>query len=87
MQNEVNTVQATGTSPTGATNAAQPAPHARWYAGVTGYQWLILAVASAGWIFDAFEGQVFNITRNQLLTDLLHCSATDPAVKHYATCS
>lgn len=83
MQNEVNTVQATGTSPTGATNAAQPAPHARWYAGVTGYQWLILAVASAGWIFDAFEGQVFNITRNQLLTDLLHCSATDPAVKHY----
>ena len=41
-----------------------------WYAGVTRYQWLVLVIASAGWMFDAFEGQVFNITRGQMLADL-----------------
>ncbi|MGE3818722.1 MAG: MFS transporter [Isosphaeraceae bacterium] len=43
----------------------------RWYAGVTRAQWLVLAIASAGWVFDTFEGQVFNITRGQMLADLL----------------
>jgi MFS family permease len=46
--------------------AAQP-----WYAQVTRYQWLVLAIASAGWVFDAFEGQLFNITRQDMLRDLL----------------
>ncbi|HET6576486.1 MAG TPA: MFS transporter [Fimbriiglobus sp.] len=42
-----------------------------WYAEVTRYQWLVLAVASAGWVFDAFEGQLFNLTRDQMLSDLI----------------
>ena len=42
-----------------------------WYADVTRYQWLVLVIASAGWMFDAFEGQVFNITRGQMLADLM----------------
>ena len=42
-----------------------------WYAGVTRYQWVVLAVASAGWVFDAFEGQLYNLTRTQMLADLL----------------
>ena len=42
-----------------------------WYAGVTRYQWLVLIIASAGWVFDAFEGQVFNITRDDMLRQLL----------------
>lgn len=42
-----------------------------WYSGVTRYQWLVLAIASAGWVFDAFEGQVFNLTRGDLLRELL----------------
>jgi MFS family permease len=49
-------------------------PSPPWYAGVTRYQWLVLAVASAGWAFDAFEGQVFNLTGDQLLTDILRTS-------------
>ena len=55
----------------------------RWYHGVTRYEWLILAIASAGWIFDAFEGQIFNITRQQLLGDILQGGATPSAIKHY----
>src|ERR1044071_463226 len=43
----------------------------KWYQGVTGYQWLVLIVASLGWIFDAFEGQLYNITRGDMLPDLL----------------
>ena len=49
---------------------------ALWYAGVTRYQWLVLAVASAGWVFDAFEGQLFNLTRGQMLPELLGPDAT-----------
>ena len=31
----------------------------RWYDGITRYQWLVLLIASLGWIFDVFEGQIF----------------------------
>ncbi len=47
------------------------APLRPWYAEVTRYQWLVLAIASAGWMFDAFEGQLFNLTRGDLILDLL----------------
>ncbi len=53
----------------------------RWYAEVTGYQWLVLTIASAGWVFDAYEGQIFNITRNQMLSDILGKSGAE--VKQY----
>jgi len=46
-----------------------------WYRGVTAYQWLVLALASAGWIFDVYEGQVFNITRKRLLNEVLAVEA------------
>jgi len=52
-------------------NSPDPAPAAPWYAGVTRYQWLVLAIASAGWVFDTFEGQIFNLTRGDLFNDLL----------------
>ena len=55
----------------------------KWYHGVTRYQWLILIIASAGWVFDVYEGQIFNITRNQLLADVLKVSTSDPLIKKY----
>ena len=54
-----------------------------WYRGVSGYQWLVLALASAGWVFDIYEGQIFNITRVPLLTELLAVSHDDSAVADY----
>lgn len=53
----------------------------KWYHGVTRYQWLVLIVASLGWVFDAFEGQIYNLTRADMLPDLLHVPAGDPLVK------
>ncbi len=52
-----------------------------WYAEVGRYEWLLLAIASAGWFFDVFEGQIFNLTSGQLLPDVLHCAAGDPIVR------
>lgn len=58
----------------------KPAP---WYAEVTGYQWLVLVIASAGWIFDVYEGQVFNITRGDMLKELLASSDASGGVKFW----
>ena len=53
----------------------------KWYSGVTRYQWLVLVIASAGWMFDAFEGQVFNITRGQMLADLMGSESSTERIR------
>jgi MFS family permease len=58
--------------------------NAPWYAGVTRSMWLVLAIASAGWIFDVYEGQIFNITQAELLSDILGVPQSSPDVKYYA---
>ena len=50
--------------------ANSPVPTA-WHHGVTRYQWLVLAIAAAGWAFDAFEGQLFVLTRPDLLKEII----------------
>ena len=42
-----------------------------WWKGVTRYQWLVLVIASLGWIFDTFEGQIFVTSMNEMMTSLL----------------
>ena len=59
------------------------APPTRWYHGITAYQWLVLALASAGWVFDVYEGQIFNITRDDLLRDILPKPVTKAAIDYY----
>ena len=51
--------------------AAELSDDKPWYAGVTRYQWLVLAIASAGWVFDQYESQVFVITKDQVLAEVL----------------
>src|SRR5690242_15784820 len=41
-----------------------------WYSGITGYQWLVLVIAAAGWTFDQYESQIFVITKDYMLPDL-----------------
>lgn len=62
---------------------AKSSPSGKWYEGVTRYQWLILLIASAGWVFDVYEGQIFNITRVQLLTEILGVPMGDPLITKY----
>lgn len=53
----------------GAKNAA--ATNLKWYQGVTSYQWLVLFVCSAGWMFDIFEGQIFVASMRDAMPQLL----------------
>jgi MFS family permease len=61
------------------------APESRpWYAQVTAYQWLVLVVASVGWIFDIYENQIYIVTRGATLTQLLGVADPQHAlVKYY----
>ncbi len=63
------------------TESTSPPNSTKWYAEVTRYQWLVLTVASLGWIFDAFEGQLYNITRADMLPELLKVAGDHPDVK------
>ncbi len=54
-----------------------------WYRGIERYQWIALAIAAAGWIFDVYEGQIFNITRNEMLSDILGTEPDAAGVKQY----
>lgn len=54
-----------------------------WYSGISRYQWLVLLIASLGWIFDVFEGQLFVVTSNRALADLLGEQATRETIAYY----
>lgn len=54
-----------------------------WYAGITSYQWIVLVIASLGWIFDVFEGQVFVASMNEAMPSLLPTGTSSAAVQLY----
>lgn len=56
----------------------------RWYDGITRYQWLVLAIASFGWVFDVFEGQLFAVFKSQTMADVLGVSEQDALVDWYS---
>src|SRR5436190_15834467 len=55
---------------------------APWYEGLTRYHWLLLAVASLGWVFDVFEGQIFVASMNEAMPAILP-GGTPPGVVRY----
>lgn len=55
----------------------------RWYQGITNYQWLVLTIASLGWVFDIFEGQIFVASMRDAMPALLGVAADDPAVSSW----
>jgi MFS family permease len=46
-----------------------------WYHEISRYQWLVLIVASLGWVFDVFEGQIFVASMNQAMPALTPAEA------------
>jgi MFS family permease len=56
---------------------------ARWYDGVTRYQWLVLVIASLGWVFDVFEGQIFVASMNEAMPDLLGVTPGSEIIPFY----
>ena len=58
-------------------------PQERWYHGITGYQWLVLTIASLGWVFDVFEGQIFVSSMNEAMPSLVEPGTSDATIKLY----
>lgn len=62
----------------------QDTQHLKWNQGISSYQWLVLVVASLGWVFDIFEGQVFVASMRDAMPQLLGAaSADDPLVARW----
>ena len=57
-------------------DAAKRDADSPWWKGVTRYQWLVLTIASLGWVFDIFEGQIFVTSMNEMMGSLLSESTT-----------
>ena len=55
----------------------------RWYEGITRYQWLVLVIASLGWIFDVFEGQIFVASMKEAMPSLLPEGTLEGKVDFY----
>ncbi|MCA9050172.1 MAG: hypothetical protein KDA89_15660, partial [Planctomycetaceae bacterium] len=51
----------------GSAAAAAGESSLKWYEGISSYQWLVLLIASLGWVFDVFEGQVFVASMNDAM--------------------
>ena len=58
-------------------------PAERWYHGITRYQWLVLTIASLGWVFDVFEGQIFVASMNEAMPSLVATGTSDATIKLY----
>jgi MFS family permease len=56
-----------------------------WYAEVTAGQWLVLAIASAGWVFDVYEGQLFTVFKDHMLREFLGDSKAAIAFQGHVT--
>lgn len=50
----------------------------RWYEGVTGYHWLVLFVASCGWLFDTMDQWLYVLSRQPAMMELLGRHGIEP---------
>lgn len=59
----------------------------RWYEGVTRYHWLVLFVASCGWLFDTMDQWLYVFSRQPALRELLAAQGIAPTnqnVQYYS---
>ena len=68
----------------GRVDAASTAP---WYRELTREHWIVLVVASLGWLFDTMDQQLFTLARRPAVAELLSAggtAATSGAIAEYA---
>src|SRR5438093_3525063 len=51
--------------------------------GVTPYHWLVVVIASCGWLFDCMDQRIFALSREPALKEILGSGATDQLVKSW----
>ena len=53
------------------------------FEGVTLYHWMVLILASAGWLFDCMGQRIFVLAREPALRELLGATASDGDIKYW----
>ena len=53
-----------------------------WYKEVTMYHWLVVLIASCGWLFDCMDQRIFALAREPALKELV--SASDAVIKNWS---
>ena len=67
------------------TDAIRSASHpATFDETVTRYHWLVVIIASAGWLFDCMDQRLFILARESAMKELLGATAATAAVKQYS---
>lgn len=51
---------------------------------ITAYHWLVVIIASAGWLFDCMDQRLFILARESAMKELLGASAAAAEVKQYS---
>ncbi len=59
------------------------APEGSVFAGVTPYHWLVVLIASAGWLFDCMDQRLFILAREPALAELLGGQEAREVVKKF----
>ena len=49
------------------------------FEGVTAYHWIVVIIASCGWLFDCMDQRIFILARESALRDLLGSDAAAQA--------
>ncbi len=63
-----------------ATDLASPPPEQKLLNGVTVYHWLVVIIASCGWLFDCMDQRLFVLARESALKELLKNDAAALAI-------
>lgn len=51
--------------------------------GVTGYHWLVVIIASCGWLFDCMDQRIFALSREPAIREMLGAGVADADVKSW----
>jgi hypothetical protein len=65
---------------------AAPLPRTSILEGVTPYHWLVVIIASCGWLFDCMDQRLFILGRESALKELLRGPAGWPQSRHPSVC-
>ena len=69
--------------PTNSSELSPDGPVQPWYSEVTWYHWLVVIIASSGWLFDCMDQRIFILARGPALKELLP-GATDATIKEWS---
>src|SRR5215467_1455879 len=67
------------------TAASTPAAPPKLLEGVTAYHWLVVILASCGWLFDCMGQRIFVLSREPAMKELLGAAASDHKIYVWGT--